>query len=83
MTTEEFLSAPRHKGYLLCDWVRSLAVNVPTMLPDGMSRAKTASNRCAVIKDIARRLGLVVQTRTFDGQVWAMRTPGAYPKEQP
>lgn len=67
----------RHKGVNI-DFLMGLLPGVPVLLAEGTT---TKSNRAAVIRVCAKRHGIRVVLRSFDGSTWIMRladeTPSA------
>lgn len=55
-------------------FVRGLALNVPTKVPTGVSRAARPQGVQSTVSGAARLEKMAVRTMIRDGEVWVMRT---------
>lgn len=70
---EDFFARPQVGQSPLQQFVKGLQVNVPTRVPEGLSRATRLDNRRGAISSQARAFRMIVRTKVVDGDIWVLR----------
>jgi hypothetical protein len=70
---EDFYARPRVGESALQQFVKGLEINVPTRMPEGLSRASTTENRRGAVSSAARGQRMTVRTMLRGGEIWVLR----------